>query len=177
MTTTEEATTSEASGRREEVILAGGCFWGMQDLIRRIPGVIETDVGYSGGTVENATYWRHDGHAEAVRIVFDPDVLPFAELLRWFFRVHDPTTKDRQGNDAGPSYRSAIFYTTDEQRKTAEEVKRAVDEAGGWKRPIVTEIEPAGAYWVAEPEHQDYLIKNPGGYTCHYVRPESVVGE
>lgn len=177
MTTTEQATERKTAGRREEVILAGGCFWGMQDLIRRIPGVIETDVGYTGGVVENATYWRHDGHAEAVRIVFDPDVLPFAELLRWFFRVHDPTTKDRQGNDVGPSYRSAIFYMTEEQRKTAEEVKRAVDEAGGWDRPIVTEIEPAGAYWLAEPEHQDYLIKHPGGYTCHYVRPESVLGE
>lgn len=165
------------SDRREEVYLAGGCFWGVQEILREIPGVIETDVGYTGGTVEHATYRHHDGHAEAVRVVFDPERLPFEELLRWFFRLHDPTTKDRQGYDMGPSYRSAIFYTTEEQRAVAEEVKRQVDEAGGWGKPIVTEIMPAGAYWRAEEEHQDYLRKNPGGYTCHFIRPESVLGE
>jgi methionine-S-sulfoxide reductase len=164
------------SGRREEVYLAGGCFWGVQDIIRDIPGVIETDVGYTGGSVENATYRRHDGHAEAVRVVYDPERLPFEELLGWFFRLHDPTTKDRQGNDIGPSYRSAIFYKTEEQRRIAEEVKRRIDQAGGWRRPIVTEIVPATAYWKAEPEHQDYLRENPGGYTCHFLRPEAVLG-
>jgi methionine-S-sulfoxide reductase len=164
------------NGHREEVYLAGGCFWGMQDILREIPGVIETDVGYTGGTVTNATYRRHDGHAEAVRVVFDRNVLPFEELLRWFFRMHDPTTKDRQGNDIGSSYRSAIFYKTQEQRKTAEEFKRRLDASGTWGAPIVTEIEPAGDYWKAEEEHQDYLRKNPGGYTCHVLRPEAVVG-
>jgi len=164
------------SDRREEVYLAGGCFWGVQEILREIPGVIETDVGYTGGSVEHATYRRHDGHAEAVRVVFDPERLPFEELLGWFFRLHDPTTKNRQGYDMGPSYRSAIFYTTEEQRTVAEKVKQAIDEAGGWKKPIVTEIEPAGAYWKAEDEHQDYLRKNPGGYTCHFLRPETVLG-
>ena len=168
---------SNDSGRREEVYLAGGCFWGMQELIRAIPGVIETDVGYTGGDVPNATYRNHHGHAEAVRIVYDPDVLPFEDLLRWFFRMHDPTTKDRQGNDVGSSYRSAIFYRTDEQRRVAEDVKRRVDASGGWNAPIVTEIVPAGDYWKAEDEHQDYLQKRPGGYTCHFLRPESVLGE
>lgn len=166
-----------AARRREEVYLAGGCFWGVQDILRDVPGVIETDVGYTGGHVEHATYRHHDGHAEAVRVVFDPQRLPFEELLRWFFRLHDPTTKGRQGYDIGPSYRSAIFYKTDEQRAVAEEVKRRVDEKGDWGAPIVTEIAPAGAYWKAEEEHQDYLQKNPGGYTCHFLRPESVLGE
>lgn len=171
----DEHTTS--GSRREEVYLAGGCFWGMQDILREIPGVLETDVGYTGGTTPNATYRRHDGHAEAVRIVFEPSVLPFEELLRWFFRMHDPTTKDRQGYDIGSSYRSAIFYTTEEQRQAAEEFKRRLDASGTWGAPIVTEIQPAGAYWKAEEEHQDYLRKNPGGYTCHFLRPESVLGE
>jgi peptide-methionine (S)-S-oxide reductase len=165
-----------APGRREEIYLAGGCFWGVQDIIRAIPGVIETDVGYTGGLVENATYRRHDGHAEAVRVVFDPDRLPFEEFLRWFFRMHDPTTKDRQGNDIGSSYRSAIFYKTDEQRRIAEEFVRQLDANGDWGAPIVTEIVAAGDYWLAEPEHQDYLEKSPGGYTCHFLRPESVLG-
>jgi peptide-methionine (S)-S-oxide reductase len=164
------------SERRETVFLAGGCFWGMQELLRDIPGVIETDVGYTGGRVANATYRNHEGHAEAVRVVFDPAVLPFAELLGWFFRMHDPTTKNRQGFDIGTSYRSAIYYTTDEQRRIAEDVKRRVDEHGAWGAPIVTEIEPAGAYWNAEPEHQDYLRRIPDGYTCHFLRPESVLG-
>ena len=170
-------TADQATTRREEVYLAGGCFWGMQDLLREIPGVIETDVGYTGGHAENATYRRHDGHAEAVRVVFDPERLPFEELLRWFFRMHDPTTKDRQGYDVGPSYRSAIFYTSEEQRAVAEEFKRRLDASGGWGGPIVTEIAPAGDYWKAEREHQDYLRKNPGGYTCHFLRPETVLGD
>ena len=148
----------------------------MQELLRDIPGVIETDVGYTGGDVANATYRNHNGHAEAVRVAFDPDQLPFEDLLAWFFRMHDPTTKNRQGNDIGSSYRSAIFYKTDEQRRIAEEFKQRLDAHGEWGRPIVTEIVPAGAYCKAEPEHQDYLIKQPGGYTCHFLRPESVLG-
>ncbi len=154
---------TNGGARREEVYLAGGCFWGMQELLRALPGVIETNVGYTGGQVANATYRRHDGHAEAVRIVYDPDRLPFEDLLRWFFRMHDPTTKDRQGNDVGSSYRSAIFYQTDEQRRIAEDVKRRIEATGGWGAPIVTEIVPAGDYWKAEEDHQDYLQKLPGG--------------
>jgi len=161
----------------ETAYLAGGCFWGMQELLREIPGVLETDVGYMGGEVEHATYRRHEGHAETVRVVFDPAQLPFEELLAWFFRMHDPTTKDRQGNDVGTSYRSAVFYTTEEQRETAEAFVERLETLGNWQGPITTAIEPAGAYWPAEPEHQDYLRRNPGGYTCHYLRPESVLGE
>ena len=168
--------TNERAVRREEVYLAGGCFWGVQDLLRDIPGVLETDVGYTGGRVKNATYRNHDGHAEAVRVVFDPDRLPLEELLRWFFRMHDPTTRDRQGNDIGSSYRSAIFYKTDEQKRIAEEFKERLDAKGEWGAPIVTEIVAAGDYWKAEDEHQDYLKKRPGGYTCHFLRPESVLG-
>lgn len=160
----------------EEVYLAGGCFWGMQDLLREIPGVLETDVGYTGGDVKNATYRNHNGHAEAVRVVYDPDTLSFEDLLAWFFRMHDPTTLNRQGNDIGSAYRSAIFYKTDEQRRIAEEFKQRLDANGEWGRPIVTEIVAAGDYWLAEPEHQDYLRKVPGGYTCHFMRPESVLG-
>jgi methionine-S-sulfoxide reductase len=169
--------TNDANGRREEVYLAGGCFWGIQDLLREIPGVIETDVGYTGGQVQNATYRRHEGHAEAVRVVFDSERLPFEELLRWFFRMHDPTTKDRQGNDFGSSYRSAIFYETEEQRAIAQAFKQRLDASGSWGAPIVTEIAQAGDYWTAEGEHQDYLRENPGGYTCHFLRPESVLGD
>lgn len=168
---------NELSGHREEVYLAGGCFWGMQDLLRNITGVIETDVGYTGGSVTDATYRRHDGHAEAVRVVFDPEQLPFERLLRWFFRMHDPTTKDRQGYDVGPSYRSAIFYTTEQQKAVAEDVKHRIDRSGNWGAPIVTEIIEATDYWTAEQEHQDYLEKNPGGYTCHVLRPDSVLGD
>jgi peptide-methionine (S)-S-oxide reductase len=168
-------TTDEA--QHETVFLAGGCFWGMQDILRKIPGVIETDVGYAGGHVGNATYRNHDGHAETVRVVFDPQQLPFEELLRWFFRMHDPTTQDRQGYDIGSSYRSAIYYTTEEQKRVAEEFKHDLEERGKWGAPIVTEVQPAGDYWVAEPEHQDYLMRNPGGYTCHFMRPESVLGD
>jgi peptide methionine sulfoxide reductase msrA/msrB len=159
-----------ASDRKETAVLAGGCFWGMQDLIRDLPGVISTEVGYTGGKVPNATYENHEGHAEAIKIVFDPARISYDELLRFFFRMHDPTTKNRQGNDIGTSYRSAIFYTDESQKKTAEEVKAAVDASGKWRKPVVTEIVPASAWWSAEDYHQDYLEKHPGGYTCHYVR-------
>jgi len=150
--------------------LAGGCFWGMEDLLRQQPGVIATEVGYTGGKVANATYENHEGHAEAVRIEFDPTKTSYEALLRFFFRMHDPTTLDRQGNDLGSSYRSAIFYHDTEQQRIAQKVKAEVDASGKWKRPIVTEITPAGPWWRAEEYHQDYLVKNPGGYTCHWVR-------
>jgi peptide methionine sulfoxide reductase msrA/msrB len=162
------------SGKRETAILAGGCFWGMEEIIRDIPGVIETEVGYTGGTTRNPVYEQvhagTTGHAEAVRIVFDPDRLSFEDLLGWFFRMHDPTTPNRQGNDIGTSYRSAIFYTSEDQRKTAEAVKERVNASGKWPRPIVTEITKASDWWKAEDYHQDYLQKNPGGYTCHFLR-------
>lgn len=164
------------TGRREEVYLAGGCFWGMQDILRKIPGVIETEAGYTGDSVSNATYRNHAGHAEAVRVVFDPDRLTFETLLRWFFRMHDPTTLNRQGNDVGDSYRSAIFFHTEEQRKAAEEFKSRLDKFGKWGAPIVTEIVKAGPFWRAEEEHQDYLLKHPDGYTCHFLRPELILG-
>ncbi|PKN11586.1 MAG: peptide-methionine (S)-S-oxide reductase [Deltaproteobacteria bacterium HGW-Deltaproteobacteria-4] len=150
--------------------LAGGCFWGMEDLLRQQPGVIATEVGYTGGSVANATYRNHEGHAEAVRIEFDPSQTSFATLLRFFFRIHDPTTRNRQGNDIGSSYRSAIFYHDAEQQRIAEQIKAEVNASGQWQRPIVTEIVPAGPWWRAEEDHQDYLVKNPGGYTCHWVR-------
>ena len=162
------------SGKRETAILAGGCFWGMEEIIRDIPGVVETEVGYTGGVTRNPVYEQvhagTTGHAEAVRIVFDPERLSFEDLLGWFFRMHDPTTQNRQGNDIGTSYRSAIFYTSDEQRKTAEAVKERVNASGKWPRPIVTEITKASDWWPAEDYHQDYLQKNPGGYTCHFLR-------
>jgi peptide methionine sulfoxide reductase msrA/msrB len=159
----------------ETALLAGGCFWGMEDLLRKIPGVLETDVGYTGGSADKPTYdvvkQGQSGHAESVRVVFDPKKLSYAELLeRWFFKMHDPTTKNRQGNDTGTQYRSAIFYTSDTQRKTAEEVKARVDSSRKWRNPVVTEIVAAGAFTPAEGYHQDYLQKNPGGYTCHYMR-------
>lgn len=150
--------------------LAGGCFWGMEDLLRKQPGVIATEVGYTGGSVANATYRNHEGHAEAVRIEFEPSLTSFEALLRFFFRMHDPTTRNRQGNDIGSSYRSAIFYHDAEQQRIAEQVKAEVDASGKWQRPIVTEIVPAGPWWRAEEYHQDYLVKNSGGYTCHWVR-------
>jgi peptide-methionine (S)-S-oxide reductase len=159
------------SNQTERAILAGGCFWGMQDLIRRLPGVISTRVGYSGGDVPNATYRNHGTHAEAVEIVFDPGQLSLRDLLEFFFQVHDPTTKNRQGNDVGTSYRSAIFYTTDEQKRVAEETIADVDASGLWPGKVVTEVSAAGPFWEAEPEHQDYLLKYPDGYTCHFVRP------
>lgn len=154
----------------QKATLAGGCFWGMQDLIRRQPGVIATRVGYTGGDVQNATYRNHEGHAEAVEILFDPKKTTYEDLLLFFFKMHDPTTLNQQGNDLGSSYRSAIFYHDDQQRQVAERVKARVDKSGAWKRPVVTEIVPAKAFWQAEEEHQDYLEKHPGGYTCHYVR-------
>ena len=156
---------------QERSILAGGCFWGMQDLIRKRDGVISTRVGYSGGDVPNATYRRHGTHAEAIEIVFDPDRLSFRELLEFFFQVHDPTTRNRQGNDVGTSYRSAIFTTSDEQRRIAEDTIADVNASGLWPGRVVTEVAPAGPFWEAEPEHQDYLERIPNGYTCHFVRP------
>jgi peptide methionine sulfoxide reductase msrA/msrB len=152
----------------ELATLAGGCFWGMQELLRQQPGVISTEVGYTGGTVANATYENHEGHAEAVNIRFDPTKTSYEALLHFFFRMHDPTTLDRQGNDIGTSYRSAIFYHSEEQKRVAEKVKALA--AVAWKKPVVTEIVPAGPWWRAEDYHQDYLQKDPGGYTCHYVR-------
>ena len=161
--------------QRQTVILAGGCFWGMEELLRKIPGVLQTDVGYVGGKSARPDYEQvHTGktsHAEAVRVVFDPAKLKLEQLLeKWFFRMHDPTTLNRQGNDVGSQYRSAIFVTTPEQRAIAEAVKARVDKSGKWKRPVVTEIAEAGPYTLAEDYHQDYLAKNPGGYTCHYLR-------
>ncbi len=162
--------TTTAHAKTETATLAGGCFWGMEDLLRKLPGVISTRVGYTGGTVKNATYRNHEGHAEAVEIVFDPAKTSYEQILEFFFKMHDPTTVNRQGNDIGTSYRSAIFYHDDAQRQIAEKVKAKVDKSGAWKRPVVTEIVPAKEFWLAEDYHQDYLIKNPGGYTCHYVR-------
>jgi peptide methionine sulfoxide reductase msrA/msrB len=164
-----------AAARGEVAVLAGGCFWGMEEILRGVPGVIETEVGYAGGITPNPTYQDvttgESGHAESVRIVFDPQKLSYAELLeKWFFRMHDPTTKNRQGNDYGTQYRSAIFVSSSEQRKVAEAVKRKVAESGKWKSPIVTEIVEAGPFTPAESYHQDYLQKNPRGYTCHYLR-------
>jgi peptide-methionine (S)-S-oxide reductase len=155
----------------ETAILAGGCFWGMQDLIRKRPGVISTRVGYTGGDVSNATYRNHGNHAEAIEIVFDPKVATYRELLEFFFQIHDPTTSNRQGNDIGPSYRSAIFFTTDTQKGIAEDTIEDVDASGLWPGKVVTEILPASPFWEAEPEHQDYLERYPDGYTCHFVRP------
>jgi peptide-methionine (S)-S-oxide reductase len=157
--------------KQERSVLAGGCFWGMQDLIRKRDGVISTRVGYSGGDVPNATYRHHGTHAEAIEIVFDPERLSFRELLEFFFQVHDPTTRNRQGNDVGTSYRSAIFTTSDEQRRIAEDTIDDVNASGLWPGRVVTEVAPAGPFWEAEPEHQDYLERIPNGYTCHFVRP------
>jgi peptide methionine sulfoxide reductase msrA/msrB len=159
----------------ETTVLAGGCFWGMEDLLRKIPGVLETEVGYTGGSTDKPVYEQvktgRTGHAESVRITFDPKQISYADLLeKWFFKMHDPTTANRQGNDIGTQYRSAIFVTTEEQRKIAEQVKKKVDASGKWKRPIVTEIVSAGSFTPAESYHQDYLVKNPGGYTCHWMR-------
>ncbi|HYI13243.1 MAG TPA: bifunctional methionine sulfoxide reductase B/A protein [Thermoanaerobaculia bacterium] len=151
--------------------IAGGCFWGVEELLRAMPGVTDTEVGYTGGDVQNATYRNHEGHAEAVKITYDPARISYEDILEFFFKLHDPTTLNRQGNDVGTSYRSAIFFHDDEQRQAAERVKAKVEKSGAWKRPVVTEIVPAKAFWSAEDYHQDYLQKNPGGYTCHYVRP------
>ena len=155
----------------EKAILAGGCFWGMQDLIRKLPGVVSTRVGYSGGDVPNATYRNHGTHAETIEIVFDPEQISYRDLLEFFFQVHDPTTVNRQGNDVGMSYRSAIFYTSEAQKRIAEETIADVNASGLWPGKVVTEVKPAGDFWEAEPEHQDYLQHYPNGYTCHWVRP------
>jgi len=156
----------------ERAILAGGCFWGVQELLRHQNGVIATRVGYSGGDVANATYRNHGSHAEAVEILFDPEKISYRRLLEFFFQIHDPTTPNRQGNDRGASYRSAIYYTTDEQKRVAEDTLADVNASGLWPGKAVTEVEPAGDFWEAEPEHQDYLQHYPTGYTCHFVRPE-----
>lgn len=164
------------AAHHERAILAGGCFWGMEELIRRQDGVIGTRVGYTGGTLENPAYTDvktgTTGHAEAVEIIFDTDVTSFEALLRFFFKMHDPTTDDRQGNDIGSQYRSAIFYTSEAQQKTAQDLIRRMDASGKWPAPIVTAITPATPFYAAENEHQDYLMKNPDGYTCHWVRVE-----
>ncbi|WP_309674472.1 peptide-methionine (S)-S-oxide reductase MsrA [Pseudomonas sp.] len=158
--------------RTETAILAGGCFWGMQDLLRRYPGVVSTRVGYSGGDVPNATYRNHGTHAEAIEIVFDPDQISYRQILEFFFQIHDPTTTNRQGNDVGLSYRSALFYLNDEQKQVAEDTVADADASGLWPDKVVTEIVPAGPFWEAEPEHQDYLEHYPNGYTCHFIRPD-----
>ena len=159
------------SDKRETAILAGGCFWGMQDLIRRIPGVVKTRVGYTGGDVANATYRDHGTHAEGIEIVFDPNVLSYRELLEFFFQIHDPTTMNRQGNDIGTSYRSGIYWLTEEQKAEALRTIADVDASGIWPGKVVTEVKQAGDFWEAEPFHQDYLVRNPNGYTCHFARP------
>jgi peptide-methionine (S)-S-oxide reductase len=159
----------------ETAILAGGCFWGMQDLIRKRPGIVTTRVGYSGGDVANATYRHHGTHAEAIEITFDPTVTSYRDILAFFFQIHDPTTRDRQGNDRGTSYRSAIYYVDGDQHQTALDVIADVEASGLWPGKVVTEVEPAGPFWEAEPEHQDYLQNYPNGYTCHFPRPDWVL--
>jgi peptide-methionine (S)-S-oxide reductase len=156
----------------ETAVLAGGCFWGMQDLIRKLPGVVSTRVGYTGGDVANATYRNHGTHAEAIEIIFDPAMTNFRAQLEFFFQIHDPSTLNRQGNDMGASYRSAIFYTSDAQKLVAEDTIADVDASGLWPGKVVTEVAPASDFWEAEPEHQDYLERLPNGYTCHFIRPD-----
>ena len=159
----------------ERAVLAGGCFWGMQDLIRKLPGVISTRVGYSGGDVADATYRNHGTHAEAIEIVYDPDLTSYRRMLEFFFQIHDPTTPNRQGNDRGMSYRSAIYYADEGQKTVAEDTIADVEASGLWPGKVVTEIEPLGEFWEAEPEHQDYLERIPHGYTCHFIRPDWVL--
>jgi len=161
----------------ERAVLAGGCFWGMQDLIRKRPGVLATRVGYTGGDVPNATYRNHGSHAEAIEILFDPDTTSYRELLEFFFQIHDPSTPNRQGNDLGPSYRSAIYYVDEAQHATALDTIADVNASGIWPGVVVTEVEPVGDFWEAEPEHQDYLERIPNGYTCHFPRPNWVLPE
>ncbi|WP_332855204.1 peptide-methionine (S)-S-oxide reductase MsrA [Duganella sp. S19_KUP01_CR8] len=156
----------------ETAILAGGCFWGVQDLVRKQAGVLATRVGYSGGDVPNATYRNHGTHAEALEIVFDPAVISYRKILEFFFQIHDPSTRNRQGNDIGTSYRSAIYYTNEQQKATAEDTIADVNASGLWPGKVVTEVAPAGPFWEAEPEHQDYLERIPNGYTCHFIRPD-----
>ena len=159
----------------ERAVLAGGCFWGMQDLIRKLPGVESTRVGYTGGDVKNATYRNHGTHAEGIEIIFDPAKIGYRQLVEFFFQIHDPTTLNRQGNDLGTSYRSGIYYVDDTQKKIAEEVIAEVNASGRWPGRVTTEVKPAGDFWEAEPEHQDYLERYPAGYTCHWVRPDWVL--
>ena len=159
----------------ERAVLAGGCFWGMQDLIRKMPGVLSTRVGYTGGDVPNATYRHHGTHAEGLEVIFDPDQISYRQLLEFFFQIHDPSTLNRQGNDRGLSYRSAIYFENDAQKAEAERTIKDVDASGLWPDKVVTEVEPVGDFWEAEPEHQDYLERIPNGYTCHYVRPSWVL--
>lgn len=159
----------------ERAVLAGGCFWGMQDLIRKLPGVETTRVGYTGGDVKNATYRNHGTHAEGIEIVFDPAGIGYRQLVEFFFQIHDPTTLNRQGNDLGTSYRSGIYYVDEAQKKVAEEVIAEVNASGRWPGKVVTEVKPEGDFWEAEPEHQDYLERYPAGYTCHWVRPDWVL--
>ena len=156
---------------QERAVLAGGCFWGMQDLIRKLPGVVSTRVGYTGGEIPNATYRNHGNHAEAIEIIYDPAATSFRKLLEFFFQIHDPTTRDRQGGDIGASYRSAIFYTSEDQKAVAQDTIADVEASGLWPGKVVTEVTPASEFWEAEPEHQDYLERLPHGYTCHFVRP------
>ena len=156
----------------ERAVLAGGCFWGMQDLIRKLPGVVSTRVGYTGGDVPNATYQNHGMHAEGIEIIFDPAQTSYRAMLEFFFQIHDPTTPNRQGNDRGPSYRSAIYYVDDLQKQVAEDTIADVNASDLWPGAVVTELEPVSDFWEAEPEHQDYLERIPHGYTCHYIRPE-----
>lgn len=159
----------------KKAVLAGGCFWGMQDLVRKLPGVIETRVGYTGGDVPNATYRNHGNHAEAIEITFDPETISYRRILEYSFQIHDPTTRNRQGNDVGSSYRSAIYYVDDEQKRIAEDTIADVDASGLWPGKAVTEVEPVGDFWQAEPEHQDYLERYPNGYTCHFPRADWVL--
>ena len=159
----------------ERAVLAGGCFWGMQDLIRKMPGVLSTRVGYTGGDVPNATYRHHGTHAEGIEVIFDPDKISYRKLLEFFFQIHDPSTLNRQGNDRGMSYRSAIYFANDSQKAEAERTIKDVDNSGLWPDKVVTEVEPVGDFWEAEPEHQDYLERIPNGYTCHYVRPNWIL--
>lgn len=159
----------------ERAVLAGGCFWGMQDLIRKMPGVASTRVGYTGGDVPNATYQNHGSHAEGIEVIFDPEIISYRKLLEFFFQIHDPSTPNQQGNDRGASYRSAIYYTSDAQKQTALDTIADVDASGLWPGKVVTEVEAASDFWEAEPEHQDYLQRLPHGYTCHFVRPDWVL--
>lgn len=159
----------------ERAVLAGGCFWGVQDLLRKYPGVVSTRVGYSGGDVKNATYRNHGTHAEAIEIIFDPAKISYRQLLEFFFQIHDPTTLNRQGNDRGTSYRSAIFYTTPEQESIARDTIADVEASGIWPGKVTTEVASVGDFWEAEAEHQDYLERYPNGYTCHFIRPNWVL--
>jgi len=159
----------------ERAVLAGGCFWGMQDLIRKLPGVISTRVGYTGGDLKNATYRNHGTHAEGIEVIFDPAKISYRQILEYFFQIHDPTTLNRQGNDRGSSYRSGIYYTSDEQKKTAEDTILDIEASGIWPGTVKTEVKPNGDFWQAEPEHQDYLERHPNGYTCHFPRANWVL--